>query len=60
LAQLEAHVERLVSRHEAAFSGVSLFRHREVLEASLVIGLVDKARAGLVSVRSLPQPLLAT
>lgn len=60
LAQLEAHVERLVSRHEAAFAGVSLFRHREVLEASLVAGLVAKARAGLVSVKSLPQPLLAT
>ncbi len=60
MAQLEASVEGLIARHEAAFARVELFRHREALDASLVAGLAGKARSGLVSVKSLPQPLLAT
>jgi len=60
LAWLEASVEGLISRHRAAFAGVTLFRHREALEASLVTGLADKARTGIEAVKSMPQPLLAT
>lgn len=60
LAWLEARVEAMARAHREAFEALTLVRHREVLEASLVDGLVDKAREGIAAVGSLSLPLLAT
>jgi len=60
LAWLEGWVDAASRAHAAAFAALPLVRHRPTLEASLVAGLVSKAREGVESVRQLGSPLTAT
>lgn len=53
LAWLQDHVEGLARAHAEAFRELPLVRHVEVLEASLVEGLVVKARDGLERVEGM-------